>query len=57
MKLRGFVTGVTALCIFAGLARAQAKDWEDMLEKRTYKDKDDKTLPYRLLKPDNYDPK
>ncbi|HMF14489.1 MAG TPA: prolyl oligopeptidase family serine peptidase [Gemmataceae bacterium] len=57
MKARGFVTAVTALCIFAGLARAQANGWEDMLEKRTYKDKDDKTLPYRLLKPDNYDAK
>jgi len=57
VKLRGFVTVMTALCIFAGLAPAQAKDWEDMLEKRSYMDKDGKTLPYRLLKPDNYDPK
>jgi predicted peptidase len=57
VKLRGIVTALAALCFFAGLVRAQAKEWEDMLEKRTYKDKDDKTLPYRLLKPDNYDPK
>ena len=55
MKLRGFVTALTALCTLAGVAKAQ--DWKAMLEKRTFTDKDGKTLQFRLLKPDNYDVK
>jgi predicted peptidase len=41
--------------LLAGMARAE--DVKSMLEKRTYKDENGKTLQYRLMKPDNYDPK
>jgi predicted peptidase len=37
------------------MARAQKP--ADLLEKKTIPDAKGKTLPYRLLKPDNYDPK
>lgn len=59
MKLREIVTAVAALGAVVGVTNAQekAQDWKAMLEKRTYTDKVDATLPYRLLKPDNYDPK
>jgi predicted peptidase len=36
---------------------SRADDVQQLLEKRTYKDAQGKALPYRLLKPDNYDPK
>jgi predicted peptidase len=52
----GLMMAIVGLCTFAALTRGQEKGWEDMLEKLTYKDKDEKTLSYRLLKPDNYDP-
>src|SRR6516162_5792360 len=59
--MRVMVTGVGALlllCALASLREARAQqDWKAMLEKRTFTDKDGKTLQYRLLKPDNYDPK
>jgi predicted peptidase len=47
-----FLLGVVA-CL--NTARAQG-DWKEMLEKKTFTDKDGKTLQYRLMKPDNYDP-
>src|SRR5436309_14431231 len=51
------VLALFLLCAFASWREARAdKDWKTMLEKRTFTDKDGKTLPYRLLKPDNYDP-
>jgi predicted peptidase len=40
--------------MLAGMAGAE--DVKSMLEKQTYKDENGKTLSYRLLKPDNYDP-
>jgi predicted peptidase len=43
-----------AIGMLAGMARAE--DVKSMLEKRTYKDENGKTLPYRLMKPDHYDP-
>jgi predicted peptidase len=59
MKLR--MAGVGALfllCAFTSLREARAdEDWKSMLEKKTFTDKDGKTLQYRLLKPDNYDAK
>jgi predicted peptidase len=36
---------------------SRAEDVQQLLEKRTYEDARGKKLPYRLLKPDNYDPK
>jgi predicted peptidase len=51
------MTALVGFCTFAGLARGQEKGWEEMLDKLIYKNKDGNTLPYRLLKPDNYDPK
>jgi predicted peptidase len=55
VRLRGLVTAIMGLCTFAGLANAQ--DWKAMLEKKTFTDKDGKSLLYRLLKPDDYDAK
>jgi predicted peptidase len=46
---------VTCLLVCAGLAPTQQKD--PPLEARTFKDAQGKTLPYRLLLPENYDPK
>lgn len=42
-----------AIIVLAGMARAE--DVKSMLEKRTFKDDNGKTLQYRLMKPDNYD--
>jgi predicted peptidase len=44
-----------AIAMLAGMARAG--DLDSMLKKRIYKDENGKTLPYRLMKPDHYDPK
>jgi predicted peptidase len=55
VKLRRIVLTVAAVGILAGAAHAQ--EWKAMLETHVYKDKDGKTLPYRLLKPEHYDPK
>jgi predicted peptidase len=52
--LLGSATAIVVFCTCTGFAGAQ--DWKEMLEKKTFADKDGKTLPYRLLKPDNYDP-
>jgi predicted peptidase len=51
--LAGAVLAVAPL-----VTRAEPKEGtRDMLEKKTYTGADGKTLPYRLLKPLNYDPK
>jgi predicted peptidase len=52
---RGLIAALAGLCLLAGRAWADDKDWKLMLEKCTYTDKDGKTLPYRLLKPEKYD--
>ncbi len=46
-----------ALLASAVLAVAPKEGTRDMLEKKTYTGADGKTLPYRLLKPLNYNPK
>ena len=54
MRVFGLMTALVGFCTFVSAADAQ--DWKAMLEKKTFTDKDGKTLQYRLLKPDNYDP-
>ena len=49
---------LAGLALVFGLAgAARGDDVGRLLEKRTYKDADGKTLPYRLLKPGAYDPR
>jgi predicted peptidase len=51
--LAGAILAIAPLC-----ALGQPKEGtRDMLEKKTYTDADGKTLPFRLLKPLNYNPK
>jgi dipeptidyl aminopeptidase/acylaminoacyl peptidase len=48
---------LAALALLFGLAGlTRGDDVQALLEKRTYKDAEGKTLPYRLLRPDGYDP-
>jgi predicted peptidase len=54
VRLLGSATAIVVFFACTGLAGAQ--DWKEMLEKKTFTDKDGKTLQYRLLKPENYDP-
>jgi predicted peptidase len=49
------MTAATCLLLAVGFATVQGKELP--LEKRTFNDKQGMTLPYRLLIPENYDPK
>jgi predicted peptidase len=51
---RALLAGLALLFGLAGVSRGD--DVGQLLEKRTYKDADGKSLPYRLLRPDGYDP-
>jgi predicted peptidase len=56
--MRYVVTLLGAICVLMSASHTcLADDLSDMLEKTTYKDAAGKVLRYRLLKPDNYDPK
>lgn len=55
----GFLAAAIVGLTFSAAAQQTkpADSWKDQFEVRTYKDADGKGLPYRLLKPVNYDPK
>jgi predicted peptidase len=53
---RGIIATLAGLCLVAAQTQADDKDWKAMLEKHTFKYNDGKTIPYRMLKPDNVDP-
>jgi predicted peptidase len=54
---RWLIATLAGVWLMAGITRADDKDWKSMLEKHTFEYKDGKPIPYRLLKPDNIDPK
>lgn len=51
------VLALAAVVLLAGAMRAAGPKVADVLEKKTFTDAAGKTLLYRLLKPENYDPK
>jgi predicted peptidase len=58
--MKSLVVALFAGAVLAGaplFARAEPKEGTQMLQKMTYTDADGNTLPYRLLKPLNYNPK
>lgn len=57
MSARGFLAILAGVCLMAGRTRADDQDWKSLLEKHEFKYKDGKTIPYRVLKPENIDPK
>ena len=56
MRLLALGIAIMGLCAFTVLAQKDDEAWKEMLEKHTYADKDGNKLPYRLLKPEDYDP-
>ena len=58
MKLSAMLLAALVLPALSVMAFAQEKvDVKTLLEKKVFKGGDGKELKYRLLKPDNYDPK
>lgn len=51
------VLALAAAVLLPGVMRAAGPKVADLLEKKTYTNDAGKTLPFRLLKPENYDPK
>src|SRR5579872_7189963 len=53
----GHVLTLAAAVLLPGAMRAAGPKVADLLEKKTFTDAASKTLLYRLMKPENYDPK